>query len=119
MQFRLDGLEDALRNLRSIEHAVKPDNLQEDALEAVEPIAKDARSLAPVDEGELRDSIQPKIFEDGTVGVEIGNWKGHFFEFGTVKMRATPMLAPAFDANESLVLDIFGGRVGARIEGAV
>ena len=119
MEFRLDGLDDALRNLRNVEQSVKSDNLQEDALQAVEPIAEDARSLAPVGEGDLRNSIQPAIFEDGTVGVEIGDWKGHFFEFGTVKMRATPMLAPAFDANESLVLDIFGGRVGARIEGAV
>ena len=119
MKFRLDGLDDALRNLRNVEQSVKSDNLQEDALEAVEPIAEDARSLAPVGEGAMRDSIQATVFEDGTVGVEIGDWKGHFFEFGTIKMRASPMLAPAFDANESLVLDIFGGRVGVRIEGAV
>ena len=119
MKFSLEGVSEALSNLRKVEEAVAEPKLQDDGLEAVEPIAKDAQSLAPVDEGDLRDSIKAKIFEDGTVGVEIGDWKGHFFEFGTVKMRATPMLIPAFDRNESLVLEMFSGRVGARIEGAV
>ena len=69
MQFRLDGVQEALANLKSIGEAVSDRNLQEDGLIAVEPIAEDARSLAPVDKGDLRDSIQATIFEDGTVGV--------------------------------------------------
>lgn len=119
MKFQLDGVDEALNNLKSITSALSRSNLQDDALHAVEPIAEDARSLAPVDEGDLRDSIEAKVFEDGTVGVVIGDWKGHFFEFGTVKMRATPMLLPSFDKNEGLVIETFGNRVGARIEGAV
>ena len=119
MQFRLDGVQEALANLKSIGEAVSDRNLQEDGLIAVEPIAEDARSLAPVDKGDLRDSIQATIFEDGTLGVIIGDWKGHFWEFGTVNHRAQPMLAPAVDANEGVVIEIFGGRIGARIEGAI
>ena len=56
---------------------------------------------------------------DLAVGVIIGDWKGHFWEFGTVNHRAQPMLAPAVDANEGVVIEIFGGRIGARIEGAI
>jgi len=119
MQFRLDGVHEALANLKAIGEAVSERNLQEDALVAVEPIAEDARSLAPVDQGDLRDSIQAVQFEDGTVGVVIGDWKGHFWEFGTVNHRAQPILAPAVDANEGVVIEIFGGRIGARIKGAI
>lgn len=116
MQFRLDGLEDALRNLNLIDEAVTDTNLRADALEALQPVVDDARSLAPVDDGDLRDSIQPIVFDDGSVGVVIRDWKGHFFEFGTVKMRATPMLMPAWDANSESLSNYFADSVRARIE---
>ena len=116
MQFRLDGVQEALANLKSIGEAVTDRNLQEDALVAVEPIAEDARSLAPVDQGDLRDSIQAIQFEDGTVGVIIGDWKGHFWEFGTVNHRAQPMLAPAWDAHADRLAERFGEMVKVRIE---
>lgn len=118
MQFQLDGVDEALSNLKAIAAAVVPANLREDGLEALQPIVDDARSLAPVDEGDLRDSIEAVKFEDGTVGVIIGDWKGHLFELGTVNMRATPMLAPAADANGPVVIEMFGNRIGVRIEGA-
>lgn len=119
MQFHLDGVDQALSNIAAIAAAIVPDNLQKDGIEALQPVVNDARSLAPVDEGDLRDSIEAVTFEDGTVGVIIGDWKGPFFEFGTVKMRAQPMLLPAFDANEAVIVNMFGGKVGARIEGAI
>lgn len=119
LKFDLSGVNEAIGNLRKIAGQVNNRNLQEDALEALQPVVDDARSLAPVDKGDLRDSIDAKVLEDGTVAVVIEDWKGHFFEFGTVKMRAQPMLIPAFDANEDLVVEWFGKRVGARIQGAV
>lgn len=118
MKFQLDGVEEALRNLEAIEEAVSDRELQADGLEALEPVVKDAQSLAPVDQGDLRDSIEATVFEDGSVGVIIRDWKGHFFEFGTVHMRATPMLIPAWDANVSEVSNAFADRIRARIEGA-
>lgn len=119
MRFALDGVEEALSNIAAIAEAVGNDDLREDGLAALQPIVDDARSLAPVDEGDLRDSIEAVTFEDGTIGVVIGDWKGHFFELGTVNMRATPMLGPAADANEAVVIEMFGKRIGARIEGAI
>lgn len=117
MKFELRGGEEALRNLRMIGEAITDKNLQSDAVEAVQPIVRDAQSLAPVRTGRLRDSIGPMIMDDGNVAVVINDFRGVFFELGTVKMRAQPMLGPAADANEGLVIEMFGEMVGARIEG--
>ena len=118
MRSGISGGDEALRNLQRITEAVGDRHLQAVALEALEPIVEDAQALAPVGEGDLRESIAATVFEDGTVGVIIRNWKGHFFELGTVKMRAQPMLIPAVEANADRVLDAFGERVAVRIEGS-
>ncbi|NVE96068.1 HK97-gp10 family putative phage morphogenesis protein, partial [Altererythrobacter lutimaris] len=112
MKFELKGIEQALKNIAALGQSVSDEDLQQVALAALEPVAKDAQSLAPVDEGDLRNSIEPRILEYGTVGVVSGDWKGHFFEFGTVNMRAQPMLGPAWHENEDAVIQSFGGRVG-------
>ncbi len=117
MEFKLTGGDEALRNLRQIDEAVTDRNLRQDALDAVQPVVEDAKSLAPVDEGDLRDSIESIILDDGSVAVVIGDWKGHFYEFGTVNHRAQPMLIPAWDANADRMEDYFAEAVGARIEG--
>ena len=118
MKFKLNGVKEALGNLREITETMSERNLRQDALAVLEPIAEDARALAPVDQGDLRDSIQTTVFEDGTVGVIIGDWKGHFYEFGTVNHRAQPMLGPAWDAHSEGLADRFGQQVKARIEKA-
>jgi len=116
MKFMLRGGEEALANLRRLREAVSPPYMQAAAIEALQPVVADARDLAPVEDGDLRDSIGVKVLEDGSVAVVIGDWKGHFFEFGTVKMRAQPMLIPAWDANEELVIARFGRAVAVNIE---
>ena len=118
MKFQLTGGDEALRNLEYITESVDDRHLQADALEVLEPIVEDAKELAPIGQGDLRDSIGPTTFDDGTVGVIIRDWKGHFFEFGTVNMRATPMLIPAVEANADRVLDAFGERIAVRITGS-
>jgi HK97 gp10 family phage protein len=118
MKLKLSGGEEALRNLEYVTQSTGEHHLRADALEAIQPIVEDARKLAPVGQGDLRDSIEGTIFDDGTVGVIIGDWKGHFFEFGTVNMRATPMLIPAVEANSEQVLDAFGERIAVRISGS-
>lgn len=120
--FKLEfsGVDEALEKLRALgREAADEHAMSADGIEALQPVVEDAQRLAPVEEGDLRDSIEAVEFDDGSVGVVIGDFKGHFFEFGTVKMRAQPMLIPAFEANEAVVVDILGGRVGARIEKSV
>lgn len=118
MEFRLDGVDEALSNLTAIEEAVSDRALQAEGIACLQPVVDDARSLAPVDEGDLRESIEATIFEDGSVGVIIRDWKGHFFEFGTVHMRASPMLIPAWDANVDKMSNAFADRIRVRIEAA-
>lgn len=118
MKFALHGADEALRNVRQIRESINDRALREDGLQSLQPIVEDAKALAPVEEGDLRDSIEATVFDDGTIGVIIRDWKGHFFEFGTVNMRAQPMLIPAVEANEAIVIDLFSERVAARIEGA-
>jgi len=119
VRFKLTGGDEAIRNVANVRAVMSDHNMQGDGLDAVQPIVDDAKSLAPVDQGNLRDSIGAEVDKDGFISVVIRDWKGHFFEFGTVKMRAQPMLIPAFDANEATVTAIFASSIRKRIEGAV
>ena len=72
-------------------------------------IQRDAKILAPVDTGNLRNSISTTITGDGRtnrMSAEIGptaNY-GIYLEFGTSKMRAQPYLFPATDRHEPAIL---------------
>ena len=60
-----------------------------------------AQSLAPVETGELRDSIYHRPFSEGGVfGFEIGATAEHalFQEVGTIHHGPQPFLRPAFEA---------------------
>lgn len=65
-------------------------------------IEADAKALAPVDTGDLRESISTTIVGDGRSGVmaaEIGPTVeyGIFQEYGTSTQSGTPYMGPAFD----------------------
>lgn len=131
MQFEMAGFDEALANLRKIDAATKSPAMSAGAIKALEPVAADARELAPVRRGDLRDGItisakvpegEPDRFDGRAVYVGILTGKpfyAGFVEFGTVNMRAQPFLAPAVDANEALIFNILGAEAGALITGAV
>jgi HK97 gp10 family phage protein len=131
MQFEMSGFDDALKNLRKVGDSVKGPAMTAGALKALEPVAEDARALAPVRRGTLRDNITISAsLPDGTTdryngrAVHVGILTGKpfyagFVELGTVNARAQPFLAPAVDANEALIFDILGAQTGALIEGAL
>ena len=77
--------------------------LQTEVDAVVELIASDAQSNAPVDTGELRDSIEAVMEEASELiirgAIEVGAEHGVYQEFGTIHMPAQPYLAPALDAN--------------------
>jgi len=72
--------------------------------QGLEMIAEEARRLAPVDTGALRESIHVEMSPGGTNGeVVVGTSGGPeyyamFVEFGTAHMPARPFLRPAADA---------------------
>ena len=78
-----------------------PDIVLDAARRGADQIAADARDRAPVDSGDLRDSIHVERVNDG-YSVVAGNtrvWYGHLVEHGTVKSAAHPFLIPAFESN--------------------
>ena len=65
-------------------------------------IEADARALAPVDTGNLRDSISTTLAGDGrssAMSVEVGPSAdyGVYVEYGTSTQPGTPFMGPAFD----------------------
>jgi HK97 gp10 family phage protein len=60
-------------------------------------IEADAKTLAPVDTGNLKGSIGTDIL--GPLAAEVGPTAsyGHFVESGTSRMAAQPYMGPAFD----------------------
>lgn len=129
----LDGFEEALQRLRGVDEAVKA-NIGANAQAALEPVAEEARRLAPVRSGDYRDSITVSDVVADENGSFSGGQNGNtvlvgpltsdvfyawFLEFGTVNMAAQPVLLPAVEAHEALVFEILGERIGRDIEGAL
>lgn len=118
------GIEEAITNVRKIYLAVHSDQMGRCATKALEPVAVAARELAPYLSGDLRDNIivSTSLPDGGDAEFNgqaafVGPLSGDIFyagflEFGTLKMRAYPFLAPAVDANEALVFEIFGRETG-------
>lgn len=96
--FEIKGLENLLADLSKL-----PDNLarqySKEALKsAITPLEEAVRNGAPVDHGELRDSVH--IEAKAKAGVVVANVvvDAHpFLEVGTHKLPARPFMRPAFD----------------------
>jgi HK97 gp10 family phage protein len=125
LDLTLVGFEDALERVRKLWGGVH-DNISGNAHAALEPVAEEARRLAPVDSGQYRDSIvvstrlagEPERGRGGAVfvGPLFSNvFYAWYLEFGTVNMRAQPVLIPAVEANQALVFEVLGQRVGQDI----
>lgn len=63
--------------------------------ELAEEIAADARRFAPVDTGQLRDSIRPEPARGGRVQITADADYAGYVELGTRYMDAQPYLRPA------------------------
>lgn len=120
----MKGIDEAIANLGKVGASVKDERISENAMAALEPVAEDARRLAPKDTHELADNIvispevrgvNGNVRRNGAVYVgPVGAAVDHawFVEVGTVKMRAQPYIAPAVHENQELVFDILGSGIG-------
>lgn len=139
-KIKLEGfneLEAALVN--DLPRATAKSVLRRTAINAMKPIEERAKQLVPVDDGQLRDSIQTRPVrakrQRGSVryaaseGVEVhtgprankgqplgGNaaWQ----EFGTVKQAAQPYMRPSADFEAEAVIDIVRDELKAQIDKA-
>jgi HK97 gp10 family phage protein len=76
-------------------------------------IVRDARSLVPIDKGNLHDSIYAEATGNG-YEIEVGAGMDYagFVEFGTSKQQAQPYLVPAIERNRQR----FFGRIGNAVK---
>lgn len=75
--------------------------LADDLLAFAETVAERARSLAPVDTGAYRDSIEAVVGSDGgdvTARVQANDFKAHWIEFGSSKDPALGVIRRAVEA---------------------
>lgn len=117
---KVEGLKEVETALRRLPDATAKGIMRRVLREAGKPIADAARQLAPVAEGDLRDSIavstklsqrqRKKHRKGGKDDVEVFVGAGphpqaHMQEFGTVDHPAQPFMRPAWDQNKRGALD--------------
>jgi HK97 gp10 family phage protein len=81
--------------------------------EVAQEVAQVASANAPVDTGELRDSIVAVKVNQYNAEVRVGAEHGIYVEYGTYKMPAQPYFAPACEGRAEEMLALFAGALGA------
>lgn len=79
---------------------VKKENIKQIIAETAVNIQSEAKSRVPVDTGNLKNSMNMQLFNNG-LSAEISNsaeYASHV-EFGTRRSKAQPYLFPAYEAN--------------------
>lgn len=79
-----------------------------------ELVTSQAKALAPVDTGQLRDGIYYRVEENNVV---VGSPTEHAEaqEFGTPNNKAQPFLTPAFRENKAHIEKILGTEIGISV----
>jgi len=123
----LKGVEDALMQVKG---QTAKNKVRKVLREAGEPVARRARGMVAVDEGDLRESIdvspvlnrsQRREYRKGyfaDVEMHIGPSglvQGITQEFGTFSQPANPFMRPAWDAMKGDTLDTIGGLLWAEV----
>lgn len=117
---RLEGFRELDRALSELPKATERSVLRRVAKKALEPVLEDAQRLAPVDDGQLRDSIQiasagltPKARRHDRgrpkmgVRLYVGTASPYAYirEFGTHNAPAHPFMRPAWELNKDRMLE--------------
>ena len=133
---KIDGLDEVIKNMEAIKDELKGDPLRSSLRKALTPIVNEAKALAPVDTGRLRDAIKtrplppddiPAGFSDGQELFVVSSrkkdkdapdnaWYWHFVEFGTKNQNREPFLAPAFDSKRKEAIDVFVQEMRAQLQ---
>lgn len=102
----LEGIENLLTEVEKLGQAGS--RIENKALREAGEVVKEAIQMAaPRRTGTLKASIAVSNVKtkDGVKQVEVGpgkdGWYGKFVEFGTVKMRARPFMAPGYEVSKS------------------
>jgi HK97 gp10 family phage protein len=137
MTVQLEGFRELQRALAELPKSTGRNVLRRVAKGALEPMAVKARSMAPVDEGNLRDAIMVSEKRtkrvtrvnrfDRNTGVEMAmgpvSGKGilnyaTFAEFGTIDTRARPFMRPSWYGGKNEALEYIKSNLGNEINKA-
>lgn len=131
---RIEGLKEISDALQELPKATGKNVVRRILKDRAEPFAETARSLVPVDQGHLRESItvstrltrrqrsQHRKAGPNDVEVFIGpnaDPAAHLQEFGSSRHPAQPFMRPAWDQNKDAALDGIAQDLWAEIEKAV
>lgn len=136
-KIKLEGFRELERALaEELPKATARNVLRRTAVNAMGRVEDRAKGFAPVDDGQLRDSITTKVVKakrqrgsvryvtsegvevhTGPIGRQEGGY-GAFQEFGTVKQAARPFMRPAADTEGQNVIDEVRDELAAQIEKA-
>jgi HK97 gp10 family phage protein len=130
---KMEGLSEAKQALRELPDSTAKNVLRRVGRVCLQPMADHAKSLAPVEDGTLRDSIrvgttltrrQKSMHTKlGPDDVEIfmgagGLPQAHMMEFGTVDVTARPYMRPAWDRGKDDLLQRVADSLWVEIEKA-
>lgn len=128
---KLDGLKGVEDALMRVKGSTAKSKVRKVLREAGEPVARTARMLVRVDQGELRESIdvspvlsrsarrEHKKGSFADVEMHIGPSglaQAYTEEFGTVHQLAHPFLRPAWDYHEQSTLDLIGAGLWVEVQ---
>lgn len=109
MKLKVSGDKELILAIRQIASDIDKE-LSSITLNSVQPIVDAARAKAPVQTGNLRDSISAEVVEQGPmrVTVEVGPSAEYAddVEFGGLHRAAKPFLRPAIDESQEKVVAI-------------
>ena len=128
---KLDGFAELDKALGKLSNSLERGVLRRVARKALEPMLDQAQQLAPVDDGDLRDSIvmasssltkraKQQERKEPTRGVKVfvgtASRNGVPREFGTVRSAAQPFMRPAWDSTKGKALQTVKDELAGEIE---
>ena len=106
----LEGIENLIAEVEKL--GAKGSRIENKALREAGEVMKEAiKQEAPRKTGTLKESIEVSGVKtkDGFKHVAVGpgkeGWYGKFLEFGTVKMKAKPFMAPGYERSKAGALE--------------
>lgn len=129
---KVEGLKELERALKELPRATAKNVMKRVLMQAGQPVADKAESMAPVESGALQKAIgiggkltrrqKASSPKQSAVEVYIGVGRalpqGHLQEFGTVRHGPQPFLRPAWDGGKMAVLEDIKSLTWAEIEKA-
>lgn len=136
LTFRLEGLEETVRNLGDMSKATQRNVVRRVLLKAGEPVADRAASMAPVERGvlafsivvstqltrrhkaEQRDRASEVEVYIGPAGGQGALYYASHKEFGTILSPAAPYMRPAWESTKAEALNRIAAGLKVEIERA-